>query len=255
MDLQELDELYSRFEEVWNVDRPVCFTVKFLRAELSNKFEADILAELFMIDMQRRWQEWSSGDLFKRTVQQAVQELSGLPTYHNYLLIAAESGIIFKPTEIFELKKAELESRQQFGDLPNPQEVEPELRVELRKVNRPCASVSHSGQRVFESSMWGKLKVGRQSEGEPSSPCLLTDSDTPKLICAAGTDPSISRNQFLISVLARRHAIITNCSRNRAFAIDDEIALEPQAQRVVKFPFFIRLGHTTVHFERERTGS
>ena len=107
-----------------------------------------------------------------------------------------------------------------------------------------------SGQRVYECEIWGKLEVGRQAYGEPEFPALIEGSTPPKLLCAEGMDASISRNQFLASLVSRRYSIVTNTSANRTFAVNgDQFVVTPRSNGVFALPFDVELGDTTVRFE------
>ena len=63
-------------------------------------------------------------------------------------------------------------------------------------------------------------------------------------------DASISRNQFEVSLVSRRFAIVANTSSNRSFLVDDRLPLLPQVKGVAKLPFEVKLGDTIVRFER-----
>ena len=180
-----------------------------------------------------------------------LEQLSRLPTFEQYSSLAAERGFVFNASEVVELKSGEFFARQKYGDLPAPSEADPDIRLTpAKKVSRPTVSVLKSGQRVYECEIWGKLEVGRQAYGEPEFPALIEGSTPPKLLCAEGMDASISRNQFLASLVSRRYSIVTNTSANRTFAVNgDQFVVTPRSNGVFALPFDVELGDTTVRFE------
>ena len=252
MDLKQLDRFCMQFEDSWRLDQPHSFPFQFYHSK-SPKFGSatEILAEICMIDMQRRWQHWSRKDLSGMKAVDVLEQLSRLPTYEQYSAIAAERGFVFEATDVVELKSSEFSARQKYGDLPAPSEADVDVRLTpAKRVSRPTVSVLKSGQRVYECDIWGKVEVGRQAYGEPEFPVLIEDSTPPKLLCAEGMDASISRNQFTASLVSRRYSIVTNTSANRTFVVNyDQFVLAPRSNGVFAIPFSVNLGDTTVRFE------
>lgn len=240
------------FEDRWRFDQPTNSPFQFFELESPNFGEPiEILTEICVIDMQRHWQHWSTKDLSGMKATDVLEQLSRLPTFEQYSSLAAERGFVFKASDVVELKSSEFAARQKYGDLPAPDEADPDIRLtSAKKVSRPTVSVLKSGQRVYECEIWGKLEVGRQAYGEPEFPALIEGSTPPKLLCAEGMDASISRNQFLASLVSRRYSIVTNTSANRTFAVNgDQFVVTPRSNGVFALPFDVELGDTTVRFE------
>lgn len=181
-----------------------------------------------------------------------LEQLSKLPTYEQYSSVAVERGFVFEASDVVELKSSEFSARQKYGDLPAPNEADHDIRLTpTKKISRPTVSVLKSGQRVYKCDIWGKVEVGRQAYGEPEFPALIENSTPPKLLCAEGMDASISRNQFLASLVSRRYSIVTNTSANRTFVVNgDQFALAPRSNGVFALPFDVELGDTAVRFEQ-----
>ena len=252
MDLKQLDEFSMRFENEWTPNQPLAYPFQFFQAE-KPVFgeEGEILAEICMIDMQRRWKEWGSRNLAELSAPVVLNSFSQLPKCEDYIDGASKCGVAFTSKDVAELKSVEFLARQKYGDLPTRDSADSDVQLPAaRKINRPRVSVVRLGQVVFECETWGKFEVGRQAKGEPEFPCFIENVAIPKLLCAEGMDASISRNQFEVSLVSRRFAIVANTSSNRSFLVDDRLPLLPQVKGVAKLPFEVKLGDTIVRFER-----
>ena len=251
--LQQLDELCMRFENDWHVEQPPEFLFRFLELE-SVKLKSittlqELSLELCVIDLQRRWQAWNAKDFRDELPENVWQKMKNLPRVADYLRFVSQNSINWEEPDIAELKTAEFDARQKHGDLPAPSQADPDVSLHpIEKIKRPTATISLAGQQVFHCKIWGKLQVGRQAQGEPDFPCLRELESEEKLICAAGQDASISRNQFQVSQISTKYFMIQNTSTNRSFIIDKTRAAVPGSIQIVRLPLSVVLGDTVVRF-------
>lgn len=235
--LNILDQIAMKFEAHWSAEMAIADIPRFLTGEtLCAEEKREILLELAMVDIDRRWQDYCLKIYHESKPDDLLHWKEMLPSAADYALLFFTYEQAIRRTTLEELREHEFVTRARLGDIPRPTGGLSSTVVEKIKNARPSIEVWKGGSIIFRQNVWGKLEIGRQASGEPNPCCVHETADSCKLICVPSGYDRISRRQSVISMLTPSHAVIKNTSSNRSFLIEQEAVSPPGTSYLASLP-------------------
>lgn len=242
LDIEFMDKIAMQFEAAWT---PAC-TYEGLLA-VANRYSdnssnvGEIIRELVMIDLDRRWKEFSVWIKSADNADDALQRMCEIPTPADYLAESDQSPCRLRDEDYVEIIKHDFLIRGAYAirSFPTPQV--PKALVEKVRRSNPEITVIEAGEQKLHEQTWGCFTIGRRDNGEPAPFQWLRDSTGTKLICADSRDTGVSRNQVAVQYVCRSRAVLKNTSVNRCFGTNEMCFVSPGQAAIVELPTTIIL--------------
>lgn len=257
------DEVCDEFEALWDAGQTPVIDHFFRERVTTATREAplDLLTELVMIDMERRWQ--AAGEATEFYVRRASQEPRGQrlplqPLIEDYVACLPELG---QTDEIpLEVVGVEFRSRQRWGSKPSVSEycrrfgvrggeVSDRLYGILSKLTRIFVKFYEQQRLAFECVLKRATEIGRQREEEPPPYCCLESEVGERIVVAPLDEASVSRRHVLLERTSSDELRVSNLSQVRSVYIDSTIRLPPGAIHAAAVPLLLRCGKRVLRID------
>lgn len=247
LDLEFVDKIAMQFEADWVAS----YRYKDLIAFASRHFgDPDaccaIIPELIMIDLDRRWKEFSDWVESAENADQALAKIDEIPTPADYITESKNFAFQMHDEHCAEIIKHDFLIRAGYDIRSYPGAQIPAELIEKVRGSNPEITVFIAGEQKFRQSTWGRFEIGRRDTGEPAPfdwSCLEAST---KLVCADLMDTSVSRNQAIVQYVGRKRAVLKNTSRNRCFETNKRCLLSPGQAAIIDLPTTIILNNILI---------
>lgn len=225
LSMRELDAVCCKFDSEWQPVQKLADLRLYAeqRVEPENESFNDLLLELVLIDVQKRWQYraqqlmlMADGTNRLRTNEWCLNP----PNYWEYAgLFSADDEA---SARLLTLAQAELDARWEFGDVPDIETYSRRIPgVKRPEVELPKVRILRWGQILFETELIGRTLVGRQDADEPAAPACH-QGVIRKVVCADLTERFISRTQLYIECCCRNLIRLENGSEKRPISLGSD---------------------------------
>lgn len=229
LSMRELDACCCRFEAEWLPSQALEVVRRYAEqyVEPENESFEELLLELSLVDLQKRWQHRARELLATASETQDLRvDESSLkpPTHSDYaVLFSSQDGATER---LLTLAQAELDARWAFGDVPDFEMYSRQIPgVKRPRVEPAKVKIIRLGQTWFETELTGRILVGRQDTGEPAAPACCWGGIR-KVICADLTERVISRTQLYIESCCRNLIRLENGSEKRPISLGGKQVLK-----------------------------
>jgi hypothetical protein len=222
-----------------------------------------LLRELVVIDMEYRWRKALAAttadperaNANARSPSERFYVLPYGPVLEDYLSRFPE--LLCGEQDQLDLVVAEYRVRQEWGDRPPygayrqrfPQvgsSLEPTLRGVALQLTSAVLRVYEREILVFATNFTSPVELGRQKTGETPPVSRVAAEHIERIVLAPVHDPTISRSQLYLDVVAKNVFLVENRSRKSSVFVEGKDRLPAGETRCLSLPFGVSVGRITV---------